>query len=84
MPSKTIEIEQSKVSITQELEASDLGVELMDLNPYEIRAKKAIFRKLSNFSHMEEVFWTQKSRVYWLKEGEKTYYFFSFFIKWLM
>lgn len=33
-------------------------------------------KKMGELNHMDEVSWRQKSRVFWLKEGEKTTNFF--------
>lgn len=44
-------------------------------------AKKVIYGKLWDVNRMEKMFWRQKSKVLWLKEGDKI---LTFFTKWQM
>jgi hypothetical protein len=69
-------IESNKRKLIEDLQAFDVIEESRALWEEEILRKVEVVRDLEKYSLMEEVSWRHKSRVLWLKEGDKCTKFF--------
>jgi hypothetical protein len=64
-------VEMNKRELFEELQAFDDTEGSRALVEEEIQKKTEIVREIERCSLLEEVSWRQKSRVLWLKEGDK-------------
>lgn len=69
-------VEFRKKALLEELNALDCLEEECGLAPFEKVCKNAVISELEHVTLKEEISWRQKSRVLWLKEGDKCTKFF--------
>lgn len=70
--------ESSCEALLKEIEDWDEIEEERELNHEELRRRGESLSKLWDLNRKDEVTWRQKSRVLWLKEGEKSTKFFRY------
>jgi hypothetical protein len=69
-------VEFRKKALLEELNALDCLEEERGLAPFEKVRKSVVISELEHVTLQEEISWRQKSRVLWLKEGDKCTKFF--------
>lgn len=69
-------IKESREALSKVVEALDKEGESRELSLEEIIMRQDALRRIWAFNHMEEISWRWKSRVRWLKEGDKNTRFF--------
>ncbi|XP_059450778.1 uncharacterized protein LOC132181539 [Corylus avellana] len=69
-------IERNKRTLLEDLRVFDEHEESRALNVEELARKAEVVQELEKCTLMEEISWRQKSRVSWLKEGDKCTKFF--------
>jgi hypothetical protein len=69
-------VKRKKMNLLEELWVFDVIEEGRALGGEEITKKAEVVSELESSSLLEEVSWRQKSRVLWLKEGDKCTKFF--------
>jgi len=70
-------VERKKKVLLEELHVFDVLEEERVLGVEEKLKKEEIVSELERATLMEDVGWRQKSRVLWLREGDKNTFFFS-------
>lgn len=73
---KTLFNKQLKERLLHDVDMLDKKGEYVDLYPTELEIRRFLKKSLNEVYHKEKLYWKQRAKVTWLKEGDgNTFYF---------